>query len=86
MITIRINIKVMCLIIVVIKVLNPMEKIGEEKKEIITKVEEVLEGIYNQEIDTGDYIPFMEKYNENIETKVASDPDFKFEFKSTDNN
>lgn len=73
-------------IIVAIKVLNPMEKIGEEKKEIITKVEEVLGGVYNQEIDTEDYIPFMEKYNENIEAKVASDPNYKFEYKPTDTN
>jgi RNA recognition motif-containing protein len=70
----------------VIKVLNPMDKISEEKKNLITKVEEILDGIYKADIDTEDYIPFMEKYNENIEAKIESDENFKFEYKERDTN
>jgi len=78
---IKISIKVTWNNNVVIKILNPMEKIGDEKRDVITKVEEVLDGIYKADIDTEDYLSFMEKYNENIEAKVENDPDFKFEYK-----
>lgn len=64
-----------------IRVLNPMEKVSEEKREVIAKVEKVLEEVYSKEVDTEDYVPFMEKYNENLEAKVASDPNFRFEYK-----
>lgn len=63
-----------------IKILDPMEKLSEEKKQVVSKVEVMLDGVYNQEINTEDYAKFMEKYNEDLEAKVSTNPNFKFEY------
>ena len=60
-----------------------MEKSNEEKKQTVEKVEEILDEIYKDEVKAVDYIPFMEKYNDDLEAKVKADPNFKFEYKTT---
>jgi len=64
-----------------IKILDPLEKVPEERKKTITKVEGVLDGVYKDEnIKAVDYVNFMAKYSENLEEKVKENPEFKFEY------
>jgi len=61
--------------------LDPLEKVPEERKKTITKVEGVLDGVYKDEnIKAVDYVNFMAKYSENLEEKVKENPEFKFEY------
>ncbi len=65
------------------KVLDPMEKLPEERKQTLAKVEAVLDGIYKDEsIETTHYKAFMEKYTENFEENVKANPEFKFDYKA----
>lgn len=61
--------------------MDPLEKVPEERKKTITKVEGVLDGVYKDEnIKAVDYVNFMAKYSENLEEKVKENPEFKFEY------
>ena len=60
-----------------------MEKIPEERKQIIGKIENIIDGIYKDEtIEAKDYKKFAEKYRENFEEKIKKDPEFKFDYKT----
>lgn len=70
-------------ITIAFKMLDPFESMSGERKEVIDKVEKIVEGIYKDEsIEAKDYPAFIEKYQENFEDKVSKDPEFKFDYKS----
>lgn len=67
--------------LIAFKLIDPLAAAEEPKKDMMKKVENLLDSIYKDEtILPEHYTEFMKKYNEDFETKLTEDPNFKFEY------
>ena len=61
--------------------LDPLASASEEKKQVLAKVEGILDGVYKSDtIESSDYESFMKSYSEDFEAKLKENPDYKFEY------